>query len=352
MPVKNIQAFIHKNFFQQSCCEGYSTCMLCQNDYKQPVDHFEFTHCNIYIALLNYDESFIPYFMNAVRPLKKEKKEQKPQQMKPNSPKKQQQKQNEEEKIKNVVDYARHSIAVLSSIHDISFRSCSAFSELLFNITERMKKEGLPRVDIIEKISKGISCDIQNGTSERVRQIGDVLKNKTFELLNNSTAIAFQMDESTDVCGNSKSCVHARVMNTEENGMAKVCDKFVGLKTNKGNTVDAHSLLENLFEMFCSEKNALTVTSSGTTDNGPNVLKMKGLLKQFLLERGKVFISSTCFLHDLNIVASAVDDMKVMDVVNLVIQYMTGSFQRLVRFRERLGDDVKFWGLLKYAITR
>ena len=131
-------------------------------------------------------------------------------------------------------------------------------------------------------------------------------------------------------------------------------DYFLTIFENPSYDTDAHCLLKNLKNSLdVDDINLLSKVRAVTSDNGPNVVKMKQLLKGFFLDMDHIVLETSCFLHDQNLLCKAIDTLRCMDVVTALLTFLTSSFKRVDHLRDELIKvDKHYEGVLKFAITR
>ena len=111
--------------------------------------------------------------------------------------------------------YMRKYIGYLCAKHNISYANSTVFASFLSETTKMMKNYNLGECNILSNLSKKLDHLDEHTVSNSVKQLGEVLKQQTFQKIANSNGIAIQLDESTDRSKKSQTIVHARIENNE-----------------------------------------------------------------------------------------------------------------------------------------
>ena len=149
--------------------------------------------------------------------------------------------------------------------HDLSFCSCIIFKEFLEFFVYEMETLNLGDSYLFNKMIELFGRFKDTRISERMKKLGDCLKEILFLKLSESDGIALQLDESTDCSGDSKTIVHVRMKDKNDS----VSSMFFSIFDNPCYDTDSYSLLDNLLnELKFKNINIVGKIKSITTDGG------------------------------------------------------------------------------------
>ena len=252
----------------------------------------------------------------------------------------------------NLASELMYYISLLSSEYNLSFKSCSLFSSFINYLCLSLRLWENISIQTLKNIGEKINLKKTDKISEKVNDIGRQLRSYTFEKLKTCDNFVLQMDETTDVTGVSKTVVHANIF-IKDGSEYHVEQLFIGLYSNEGNKTDAYSLLNNLITCFSYNNNNYLYKVIGiTTDGGSNMNKLKNIMKKIFIKNERVILDLKCFLHCENLIASSINDLGCMEVVDMIVQYVNRSFKRKIQLRSQLEQFHSYGDIPKYATTR